>query len=135
MTRLLLRRVLASLVVLWLASILVFVLSRASGDPRHLFISEYTTKEQWDAWGQKFGLDRPKPVQYAIWLRGVVQLDFGESLRDHVPSIVTVARKIPATLQLALGAFLFAVGVGVPLGVFAAITAGPAGTSLGELSR
>ncbi|MBM3958927.1 MAG: ABC transporter permease [SAR202 cluster bacterium] len=124
MTRLLLRRVLASLVVLWLASILVFVLSRASGDPRHLFISEYTTKEQWDAWGQKFGLDRPKPVQYAIWLRGVVQLDFGESLRDHVPSIVTVARKIPATLQLALGAFLFAVGVGVPLGVFAAITRG-----------
>jgi len=118
------RRLLAAVVVLWMASIIVFALSRMSGDPRHLFISEYTTKEQWDAWGREFGLDRPYPVQYWKWFSRILQFDFGESLREQVPAIRTVRAKFPATLQLGAGAFVFAVGVGVPLGVLAAVTRG-----------
>jgi peptide/nickel transport system permease protein len=110
--------------VLWLASILVFALSRASGDPRYLFISEYTTKEQWDAWGRKYGLDRPIVVQYWIWFSKAVRLDFGESLRDQVPAIEVIRAKVPATAQLGLGAFIFAIALGIPLGVFAALTRG-----------
>lgn len=124
MRRLIVRRLLAAVVVLWLASIIVFALSRMSGDPRHLFISEYTTKEQWEAWGREFGLDRPYPVQYWKWFSRVLQFDFGESLREQVPAIRVVKAKFPATLQLGLGAFVFAIGMGVPLGVFAAVTRG-----------
>lgn len=118
--------------MLWLASILVFVLSRAAGDPRYLFISEYTTKEQWDAWGREYGLDRPLVVQYAIWMKGVVQLDFGESLRDQIPATDVILRKVPATLQLSAGAFIFALCLGVPLGVFAALTRGTGWDLLGR---
>ena len=52
MKKLLIRRLLAAIVVLLLASVLVFALSRMSGDPRHLFLSEYTTDEQWEQWGE-----------------------------------------------------------------------------------
>jgi len=120
----LLRRLVAAAAVLWLASILVFALSRASGDPRYLFISEYTTKEQWDAWGRKYGLDRPLVVQYGIWFSRAIRLDFGESLRDQVPAIDVIRAKVPATAQLGLGAFVFAITLGIPLGVFAALTRG-----------
>ena len=52
MRQLILRRVVASIFVLILASMLVFTLSRASGDPRNLFLTEYTTKEDWEEWGK-----------------------------------------------------------------------------------
>lgn len=124
MRQLIARRLIAALIVLWLASVIVFSLSRMSGDPRHLFISEYTTQEQWDAWGREFGLDKPYPLQYWRWFSRAIRGDFGESLREQVPAIDVVKTKFPATLQLGLGAFVFAVGVGVPLGVFAAVSRG-----------
>ncbi|MSQ35428.1 MAG: ABC transporter permease [Dehalococcoidia bacterium] len=118
------RRFMAALVVLFLTTIIVFILSRMSGDPRHLFITQYTTKEQWDEWGREFGLDKPYPVQYWRWLSKVSRLDFGTSLNEQIPAIRTVRARFPATLQLAAGAFIFALGTGIPLGVFAAISRG-----------
>ena len=100
----------AAVVVLLLASILVFALSRMSGDPRHLFLSEYTTKEQWEAWGREFGLDRPYHEQYFKWLLGAVRLDFDISVKEQIPATTVVIRKIPNTLQLAVGAYVFADG-------------------------
>lgn len=124
MLQLIARRLAAGLVVLFLASILVFILSRASGDPRNLFLSEYTTDEQWEAWGRDFGLDKPYPVQYLAWVSGVVRMDFGDSVKEQVPATIVVRRKVWPTLQLALSAFTFAVIVGVPLGVFSATSRG-----------
>ena len=65
-----------SLFVMWFATVVVFSLSRAAGDPRYLFVSEYSTQEQWDEWGVRFGLDRPYPMQYLIWLGKAVQVQF-----------------------------------------------------------
>ena len=124
MRKLILRRLLAGAVVLLLASILVFALSRMSGDPRHLFLSEYTTKEQWDAWGRQFGLDRPYHEQYLTWMSGVLRFDFGISVKESISATTVVMRKIPPTLQLAAGAYIFAIVIGIPLGVFSSLQRG-----------
>ena len=124
MRKLIIRRLLAGAVVLLLASILVFALSRMSGDPRHLFLSEYTTKEQWDAWGRQFGLDRPYHEQYLTWMSGVLRFDFGISVKESISATTVVMRKIPPTLQLAAGAYIFAIAIGIPLGVFSSLQRG-----------
>ncbi len=114
----------AAVVVLLLASVLVFALSRMSGDPRHLFLSEYTTDEQWEAWGRDFGLDKPYHIQYLTWLSGAVRLDFGISVKEQIPATTVVLRKVPPTMQLAVGAYVFALSMGIPLGIFSAIWRG-----------
>ncbi len=124
MRRLILRRLIAAVVVLLLASVLVFALSRMSGDPRHLFLSEYTTKEQWEAWGREFGLDKPYHEQYLTWLLGAIRGDFGISVKDQIPATTVVFQRAPATLQLAAGAYVFALLLGLPLGIFSAIKRG-----------
>lgn len=95
-----------------------------SGDPRHLFLSEYTTKEQWDAWGRQFGLDRPYHEQYLTWMSGVLRFNFGISVKESISATTVVMRKIPPTLQLAAGAYIFAIAIGIPLGVFSSLQRG-----------
>lgn len=113
-------------------TIFVFALSRATGDPRLLFLDEYSTQEQWDEWGRQMGLDRPLVVQYAIWIADAVRGDFGQSLSQRTNSLEVIAARIPATLQLALGAFAFALLVGLPLGVLSAVKRGSAVDYLGR---
>lgn len=108
------------------------MLSRMSGDPRYLYLSEYTTKEQWDAWGTAMGLDKPYPVQYAVWLSKAVRLDFGRSLQYQVNAVQVVPRRVRATLELAAGAYVFALLLGVPLGVFSAVSRGSGWDLLGR---
>lgn len=124
MRQLILRRLAASVIVIIMASVLVFTLSRASGDPRNLFLSEYTTAEQWEQWGKDFGLDKPYPIQYLTWLKGAALLDFGKSVKEQIPATTVVRRKILPTLQLAMGAYAFAIAVGVPLGILSATKRG-----------
>ena len=66
-------------VVVFAATALVFGLSRVNGDPRLVLLDEYTSKEQWDAWGVKLGLDKPLIVQYGIWVGNAARGDFGQS--------------------------------------------------------
>ena len=132
MKQLILKRLVASVIVLLMASVLVFALSRASGDPRYLFLSEYTTAEQCEQWGRDFGLDKPYPIQYLTWLKGAIRLDFGKSVKEQIPATIVVRRKIWPTVQLAAGAYFFAIIVGVPLGV---LSATKRGTLLDLLAR
>lgn len=78
------------------------------------------------------GLDRPLVVQYAIWIADAVRGDFGQSLSQRTNSLEVIAARIPATLQLALGAFAFALLVGLPLGVLSAVKRGSAVDYLGR---
>ena len=96
-------------------------MSRQSGDPLHLFLSEQSTQAEWEAWGVELGLDKPLWQQYVIWLGNAVTGDFGESIRQRKPSLDVVIERIPATLELALGSFLFSVVTGIPLGVLSAL--------------
>ena len=132
MRQLILRRVIASIFVLILASMLVFILSRASGDPRNLFLTEYTTKEDWEEWGKAMGLDKPYYIQYITWASGAVRLDFGKSVKDQIPAVRVVRKKILPTLQLAVGSYIFAIFVGVPLGIMSAVKRGSVWDLLGR---
>ena len=109
---------------MWFATVVVFSLSRAAGDPTFLFISEYTTDEVIAEWRKEFGLDRPYPVQYLNWLATTVRGDFGASLNEARPAIDVVVQRIPATLQLAAVSFVFAIVMGIPIGVLSAVRRG-----------
>ena len=119
-----LRRLTYSIVLLLATTIFVFVMSRQSGDPRHLFLSEQSTQAEWEAWGVELGLDKPTWQQYIIWLGNAVTGDFGESIRQRRPALDVVTERIPATLEMAFGSFLFSVITGIPLGVLSALKRG-----------
>lgn len=109
------------LLVLLLVTVVVFSMSRIQGDPRNLYLSPTTTQEQWEAWGRQMGLDRPLVVQYFVWLGKALRGDLGNSLREPRPVTNIVFERYPATLQLGLAAWIFAIAVGWPLGVLSAI--------------
>ena len=101
----------------------IFALSRAGGrDPRAMYMSENIAgREAWEALGREMGLHRPLPVQYGIWMGGVFRGDFGTSVREQRDAMAVVMERLPATLQLAVGAMAFTVLLGVPLGVLSAV--------------
>ena len=102
----------------------MFALAHKSGDPRDVLLTTYTSQEQYDAWGERWGLDKPLVVQYGIWLGNALKGDFGESLRELRPVRKVILERIPATLQLAVGAMIFSLVVGVPLGILSAVKRG-----------
>ncbi len=126
------RRLIALIITLLAVSVLVFTLSRVSGDPRELYLGEFTTDEQWEAWGRQMGLDRPLPLQYLVWLGKAFTGDLGNSLREQRPVTTILLEKLPATLQLGVAAFVFSVVLGVLLGVLAAVKRGTMWDYLGR---
>ena len=124
MKRFLAKRLLASIIIMLFATVLVFSLSRAAGDPTFLFISEYTTDEVIAEWRKEFGLDRPYPIQYLTWFSTAIRGDFGASLNEARPAIDVVLQKVPATLQLAGVSFAFAIAIGIPIGTLSAVRRG-----------
>ena len=124
MARFILIRLFYAVLVAFATSIFVFAMAHKTGDPRTVFLTTYTSQEQWDAWGERWGLDRPLIVQYGIWLGRAVRGDLGESLRALRPVKTIIIERIPATLQLAVSAAIFSLIVGVPLGVLSAVKRG-----------
>ncbi len=121
MTRFLVRRLLRTLVVLWGVVTVVFVVIRLSGDPIALMVEPSTPPAEIAALRERMGLNRPLPVQYAIFLRDVVRGEFGTSLHYHEDALDVVVDRIPTTLQIAVAAFALAVVVAVPIGVLSAV--------------
>lgn len=132
MSTLLIRRLIALAITMLAVSVLVFTLSRVSGDPRELYLGEFTSREQWDAWGRQMGLDRPLVVQYLVWLGKALTGDLGISLREQRPVMDIIFEKLPATLELGVAAFAFSVVLGVSLGVVAAVRRGTVWDYLGR---
>jgi len=67
------------------------------------------------------GLDKPIPVQYVVWIGGLLRGDLGMSYQTERPALEEIAPRIPITARLAGLALLFAVALGVPLGVVSAV--------------
>lgn len=124
MTTFLVRRFFYGIAVVIIVTLVVFLLSRASGDPRTFFMNEYTTKEQWDAWGREWGLDKPVIQQYFLWAGRALTGNLGKSLRENRPVLDVIMERVPATVQLAAGAFIFALLLGLPFGVLSAVWRG-----------
>ena len=70
---------------------------------------------------EEYGLDKPVVERYVTYMTGLATLDFGQSLTSRRPVTDDLKRYLPATLELALGAIIFAVVLGVPLGVLSAV--------------
>jgi len=120
--RYLLRRLVASILVIVGVVTLVFFLMRLSGDPVLLYISERAGPEQVEQMRRQLGLDRPLVVQYVEYMRRAFgALDFGESLRYREPAMTVILRHFTATLELAAVGLLVALALSLPLGILSAV--------------
>ena len=122
MTRYILLRLAQLLPVLFLASIAVFLMIYLiPGDPAIALIGPDATREQLESARERMGLNRPLPVQYALWLGRVVQGDLGVSFVGSIPVSRMLAQRVPVTLQLTVAALLVALVVAIPLGILSAV--------------
>ena len=119
------RRVALTLPVLLGVATLVFSLIHlVPGDPALSMLGEGATPAEVTALRERLGLDRPLPVQYGVFLAGLVRGDLGDSLRYGTPVTSEIVARVPATFELALASMLVAVGLAVPLGIVAAVYRG-----------
>jgi len=102
-------------------SILIFFWIRAlPGSPAESLLGERATPQLVQELRQRYGLDKPVYDQYWAYLKTTLQGDFGVSVATHRKVADEIKQRFPATIELAIGAMIFAVGFGVPLGFFAA---------------
>ena len=122
----LLKKAGAALIVIFLASILVFAGVRAlPGDPALALGGEQRDAEVLASVRHKYGLDQPLPVQYAKWASLALQGDLGVDTRQ-LPVAHTIVTKIPITLELSFLAVLIGSVIGVAAGIVAAWKRGKA---------
>ena len=101
---------------------ITFVISHvAPGDPARLAAGPDASPSMVETIRTAYGLDRPLPIQFFQYLRGVLSGDLGRSLRTRETVASDLARYFPNTFELVTGAMLLAVGLGVPLGILSAV--------------
>ena len=120
-----LRRLWQSALTLVGVSVLVFVILRVvPGDPAKMLLPDGAPQSAVDELNRQLGLHEPLHVQYGLFLRSVFRGDFGQSFQYRAPALRVVVERLAATVQLALAALLITVGVGVSLGIVAAVRRG-----------
>lgn len=124
MTRFILKRIGQAIIILFLMSVLIFGLSRMTGNPAVLHLSEYATVDDVKAMERELGIDKPLPEQYKIFLSGLLRGDFGTSIRAHRPALDVFLERLPATAKLCGSAFLLALVLGFLAGILAAVKKG-----------
>jgi peptide/nickel transport system permease protein len=121
MARFIVRRLLQVVPTLAGLSILLFIWLRAlPGGPEVALLGERATPEAQAVIRERLGLDEPILVQYARYMRQVLQLDFGVSTQTQRPVLDEFLTRFPGTIELATVALVIAVGAGIPLGYLAA---------------
>jgi peptide/nickel transport system permease protein len=116
-----LRRLAQAVIVMLVVGLVAFALFRYVGDPVVFMLGQDATPEERTQLSQHLGLDQPFYLQYARFVGRALLGDFGFSLRQLRPVSVLVAERLPATLELSLVAALFALAVGIPMGVYTAL--------------
>jgi peptide/nickel transport system permease protein len=121
-TTFLLRRLAGTLVVLWLVTVLVFVvIGLVPGDPTLDILGPEAPPEAQQALRAQLGLDRPLPVQYLDWLGRALRGDLGRSFFTREPVLDAVLPRLAPTIQLSLFGLIFALAIALPLGTIAAL--------------
>jgi len=125
MFRFIVRRLVLSLPILLLVSIMVFGLIRLiPGDPVTVILGQEATPEAAAALRHELGLDQPLLIQYVTWVSHVLRGDLGRSLVDRTPVIDQIKLRLPVTLELTIGTFLIALLLAIPAGVLSATRRG-----------
>jgi peptide/nickel transport system permease protein len=116
------RRLLLTVPVMLAMSIFVFLMIRlVPGDPVRTMLGVNATPDRIAAIHHELGLDRPLYDQYISWLGAALHGDLGEDFISHQPMTQLLAQRLPVTLELTILSMAFALGVGIPLGVSAAV--------------
>ena len=124
MTRFLARRLITTFLSLLGVTILVFVLARIQGDPRTLYVDDFTLRSDYEEWGRRLGFDKPLYQQYGIFMGRLLKGNFGVSFHRSVPVSQLIWERMPSTVQLAMSGFLVSIFIGIPLGVLSAVYRG-----------
>ena len=120
-----LRRIVATIPVMLVVAVLVFLMLRLTpGDPAAVIAGDNANAEQIAAIRTRLGLDQPIVVQFFIWFGQILRGDFGESFFFKKTVAELIASRLEPTLALSLSTILIAVAVAVPLGVLAAYKQG-----------
>jgi peptide/nickel transport system permease protein len=120
-TQYIIRRLLISIPILLAVVFLVFMLARVlPGDPCVAILGERATEEQCRQFAIRFGLDEPLPIQFLKYLQVLATGDLGRSIRFSLPVTDLIVQRLPTTVELTFYALLFAIVVGVPLGIISA---------------
>ena len=119
MLKYIVKRFVQMIVVLFVVSILVFMLTNFIGDPVDMLVPENATVEQVESARARLGLDKPLPVQYGIFLKDVLHGNFGKSYTYGKPAMGLIMERMPATLELVAIAALLVLIIAIPLGVYA----------------
>jgi len=121
MLRFVLRRLALLVPVLLGLSVLLFLWVRAlPGGPASALLGERATPEAVARINTLYGFDRPVLEQYTTYIGRLLQGDFGVSVETNDPVLTEWITRFPATIELTVAALIFAVGVGIPLGYYAA---------------
>ena len=113
--------------LLLIVTFVTFALLRAGpGDPVQVWLGQHQNEEVRQRIRARLGLDDPLALQYLRYVEGIVtRLDFGESFRYRNTSVrELLAKRIPVSFQLNLAAIIITLGVGIPVGLFAALRQG-----------
>jgi len=115
------RRAVEAVLVLLVVALIAFALFRFVGDPINQMVGLETSAEDRAQLRHALGLDDAVLMQFARFVWHAVHFDFGSSYQFKKPVIALIAERFPATLELSVVAALFALALGIPLGVYTAI--------------
>jgi peptide/nickel transport system permease protein len=111
--------------VIFFISLIVFFSIRLTGDPvAVMFSAGEPTKEAVAELKKNLGLDEPLPMQYAIFMKGLLTFDLGESFRTGAPVSTMIAERMSATIMLAIGGIIVAIFIAIPIGIISAVKRG-----------
>ena len=120
-----LRRILLTIPVLLLISIMVFsLLHLIPGDPARVILGQDATPGALLALREQLGLTKPLWEQYFSWLFNVLRGNLGNSLQSGLPVALLIEQRLPVTVELAIGTILLAGLIAIPLGILAAVYRG-----------
>ncbi|MDS1139891.1 ABC transporter permease [Pusillimonas sp. SM2304] len=121
MIRYILRRFGQSGITVLLVTLIIFIVIRQIGDPTHLMLPPEATEADRQILREQMGLDRSLIIQYGTYLRDLLMGDLGMSYRFSQPALSVVVEAFGPTLLLTTAALVFAVAIGLPLGVLSAV--------------
>ena len=120
-----LRRLLATIPVMGVVAIVVFLLLHLTpGDPAAIIAGDYARPEDIARIRKNLGLDRPLHIQFFSWVGNVLRGDLGTSIFSNLPVTKLIGQRLEPTIALSITTIIFAIIVAVPMGVIAAWRAG-----------
>jgi ABC-type dipeptide/oligopeptide/nickel transport system permease component len=121
MHRYIIKRLFYACISLVLLSITIFCLVRVTGDPAILMADPGAKEEDLQVIRKEFGLDKPLPIQYGVFVSNIVRGDFGKSIYYRIPAFDLYLQRLPASLLLAAVAMAISLILGIPIGILSAV--------------